>query len=178
MKKKQNSPLTQEDWFQVGLEALANSGREALRAAKLARILGVTTGSFYWHFDCLAEFRSGLLDYWREAVVVGLIRAAKERRTDPLQILAELRKLIIDSGAHQYDAAMRNWGRTDPLVQDTVNSADEIRLAFLMETIRSTGVSKEDARKRAHLIGAAWRGSQEMTDPDYRMQLIDMAASE
>ena len=27
-------------------------------------VMGVTTGSFYWHFSCVAEFRSGLLEYW------------------------------------------------------------------------------------------------------------------
>jgi len=105
----------------VGLEALVKSGPEALKAARLARMLGVTTGSFYWHFAGVAEFRSGLLEYWREGVVVGLIRGAQASAQEPAQVLVELRKRILGCGAHRYDAAMRNWARTDALARDTVS---------------------------------------------------------
>ena len=39
-------------------------------------------------------------------------------------------------------------------------------------------MSDEDARDRANLIGAAWRGSQDLDDPDYRMKLVGMAAAD
>lgn len=138
----------------------------------------MTTGSFYWHFSGVAEFRSGLLEYWREGVVIGLIRAAKASAEEPAHVLAELRKHILASGAHRYDAAMRDWARTDPLVRDAVAGADEVRATFLVETLRSRGMSEEDARDRANLIGAAWRGSQDLGDPEYRMKLFELAAAE
>ena len=154
------------------------SGPEALKAARLARMLGVTTGSFYWHFAGVAEFRSGLLEYWREGVVVGLIRGAQASAQEPAQVLVELRKRILGSEAHRYDAAMRNWARTDALARDAVSRADEVRAIFLVETLRNSGMSEEDARDRATLIGAAWRGSQDLGDPDYRMKLIGLAAGD
>jgi AcrR family transcriptional regulator len=173
-----NARLGREDWLRVGLEALAESGPAALKAARLARTLGVTTGSFYWHFAGVAEFRSGLLEYWKEDVVVGLIRAAQASAEEPAQVLAELRKRILGSGAHRYDAAMRSWARTDPQVRDTVGRADEVRATFLVETLLNAGMSEEDARDRANLIGAVWRGSQDLDDPDYRMKLVGMAAAD
>jgi AcrR family transcriptional regulator len=162
----------------VGLEALVKSGPEALKAARLARMLGVTTGSFYWHFGCVAEFRSGLLEYWKEGVVGGLIRKAQASAQEPRQVLAELQKHILRSGTHRYDSAMRNWARTAPLVRDTVRSADEVRARFLIGALKDSGMSEEEARDRANLIGAAWRGSQDLGEPDYRMKLIRMAASD
>jgi AcrR family transcriptional regulator len=168
--------LTREDWFRTGLEALAKSGPGAVKAVKLARMLGVTTGSFYWHFSSLGEFRAGLLEYWKEDVVVGLIRAAKSSAQEPAQVLVELRKRILESGAHRYDAALRRLAATDPRVRDAVSEADEVRATFLMEMLCKSGMSEDEARDRANLIGAAWRGSVDLEDPDYRMKLIRLAA--
>jgi AcrR family transcriptional regulator len=178
MDPSQTSRLGKEDWFSMGLEALVESGPEALKAARLARMLGVTTGSFYWHFKCVAEFRSGLLEYWKEDVVVGLIRGAQASAEEPTQVLAELQKRILARGAHRYDSAMRSWALTDPAVRDTLRSADDVRARFLVEALQDCGMSQEDARDRANLIGAAWRGSQDVGDPDYRMKLIGIAASD
>ena len=176
MKPNQKPRLCKTDWLLAGLESLANDGPDALKASRLARNLGVTTGSFYWHFASLADFRTELLLYWREEIVVGLIRTAKGRAKEPSQVLPEIRKLILASGAHRYDAAMRSWARTDPQVRDTVGRADEVRATFLVETLRNSGMSEEDARDRATLIGAAWRGSQGPESPDYRMKLVGLAA--
>jgi AcrR family transcriptional regulator len=170
--------LDREDWLRAGLEALAKSGPEELKAAKLARILGVTTGSFYWHFGSVAEFRTGLLEHWKETIVVGLIRAAQASAQEPSEVLPELRKLILRSGTHRYDAGMRTWAKTDPVVRDIVGKADEVRATFLVETLGNTGISEQEAHDRATLIGAAWHGSKELGDPAYRMKLIGMVASD
>jgi MoaA/NifB/PqqE/SkfB family radical SAM enzyme len=73
---------------------------------------------------------------------------------------------------------MRSWGRTDPLVRETVEAADEDRAEFLVETLCKTGMKEEDARDRAQLIGAAWRGSVDSVDPEHRMKLMGLAASD
>jgi AcrR family transcriptional regulator len=178
MEPNQNRTLGKDDWLLAGLEALAEGGPQLLRAAKVARRLGVTTGSFYWHFRSVADFRAELLEYWKEGVVVALIRDARAGAQEPAQILADLRRRILESGAHRYDAAMRTWARADPRVRDTVACADEIRGTFLAEMLRKSGLSEEEARDRASLIGAAWRGSlDDVGDPDYRMKLVGLAAA-
>jgi AcrR family transcriptional regulator len=177
MKQAKQPKLGRESWLRMGLEALADGGLEELRAVRLARKLGVTTGSFYWHFECLDDFRSALLVYWKDEVIVGLISAAREASPDPEQVLRELQRRILESGAHRYDAAMRKWGRTDPRVEDTVRDTDALRATFLVEEFRKSGVEKEQAGDRAQLIGAAWRGSQDVAEPEYRMKLIGLASA-
>jgi AcrR family transcriptional regulator len=173
----QNQALRRDDWLLAGLDALANRGPQSLRAAKLARTLGVTTGSFYWHFDSVDVFRAELLVYWKEEVVERLICAAKAASDDPKQVLAEIRKRILESGAHRYDSAMRRWAESDGCVLETVRRADEVRGAFLTDMLRASGVSAGEASERARLIGAAWRGSiDDSGEPDSRMQLIRLAA--
>jgi AcrR family transcriptional regulator len=178
MKPRAKPRLSKADWFLAGLESLAKHGPDNLKASKMACNLGVTTGSFYWHFGSFADFRTELPLYWRDSIVVGLIRTAKERAREPAGILPELRNLILASGAHRYDTGMRAWGRTDPLVRKAVEAADEVRAKFLVETFCGTGMTEHDARDRAQLIGAAWRGSPDLADPDFRMKLMGIAASE
>jgi AcrR family transcriptional regulator len=177
MEPSRQPKLRRESWLRIGLGALADGGPRELRALRLARKLGVTTGSFYWHFKCRDDFRSALLVYWKDDVIVGLIRAAREASPDPEQVLLELRRLILESGAHRYDAAMRKWARTDPLVEATVRDTDALRATFLVEEFRKTGMSKQEADTRAQLIGAAWRGSRKLAEPEYRMRLIALACN-
>ena len=178
MKRNRSRTLGKEDWFLAGLNALADGGPHRLRAARVARILGVTTGSFYWHFRSVEDFQTGLLEYWKDGVIVGLIRDARSSSKEPAQILADLRRRILESGAHRFDAAMREWARADPRVRQTVACADEIRRTFPVEMLSKSGLTEEEARDRANLIGAAWRGSvEDVDDPEYRMKLAGLAAS-
>jgi AcrR family transcriptional regulator len=177
MKSTKQPKLGRESWLRAALEALADGGPGEIRAVRLARRLGVTTGSFYWHFERLDDFRSALLEYWKDDVIVGLIREAREASPDPDQVLPELRRRILESGAHRYDVAMRKWAQTDRLVEDTVRAADALRATFLVEEFRKNGMNEQEASDRSQLIGAAWRGSQEMAEPQYRMKLIGLASA-
>src|SRR4051812_49828529 len=58
-----------EDWIAAGLKALARGGPEAVRVEPLARELGATKGSFYWHFQDRAALLQALLDDWERMVV-------------------------------------------------------------------------------------------------------------
>src|SRR5689334_18004652 len=42
--------LAAADWVKAGLKALAADGVGALKADLLAKSLGISRGSFYWHF--------------------------------------------------------------------------------------------------------------------------------
>ena len=52
--------LGPEDWVMAGFRALAADGPQAVRAETLARGLGATKGSFYWHFKDLAALHQAM----------------------------------------------------------------------------------------------------------------------
>ncbi|CAN0507682.1 unnamed protein product, partial [Phaeothamnion confervicola] len=58
--------LTARDWVNAGLKALARSGFTALKADTLSKALGVSRGSFYWHFADVGAFHAAVLQRWRE----------------------------------------------------------------------------------------------------------------
>jgi hypothetical protein len=67
--------LEKTDWLDFALGALAARGHGALKAQTLAAGLGVTRGSFYWHFEDLEAFKRDLIDHWAAKTTEELLRA-------------------------------------------------------------------------------------------------------
>ena len=49
-----NPRLSVDDWLQAGYTLIAEDGLQALKIDRLCAGLGVTKGSFYWHFPDMA----------------------------------------------------------------------------------------------------------------------------
>jgi len=56
-RKSPSTRLSIEDWLQAGYIVLAEQGVRALKVERLCRLLGVTRGSFYWHFEDIDGYR-------------------------------------------------------------------------------------------------------------------------
>src|SRR5215207_11672603 len=56
--------LSIDDWIQAGFAVLAEGGPNALRLDRVCERLGVTKGSFYWHFADLPAYRNALISAW------------------------------------------------------------------------------------------------------------------
>ena len=62
--KPPSTRLTVEDWLQAGYTLLAEQGVRALKVESLCRQMGVTRGSFYWHFEDMSSYRAALVESW------------------------------------------------------------------------------------------------------------------
>src|SRR5579859_8215679 len=58
--------LSASDWLDQGIRTLAQDGFTALKAEPLAKAMGVSRGSFYWHFADVEAFHAAILKHWRE----------------------------------------------------------------------------------------------------------------
>ncbi len=162
--------LSPEDWIAAGFRALAQGGVSALRAEALARELGVSKGSFYWHFKDVPAFHAVMLRHWREQATDRIITMVQEGATDPaerLLLLADLATSDLDMpyGGFHTEAAIRAWARGDPQVAAVQQQVDEQRLAFITGCFDAAGLP--GARARARLSLAALVGAQNLppTDP-------------
>ena len=78
---KPRRTLSGEDWLAAALEALRESGVDGVKVLPLARRLGVSRGSFYWHFRDRGELLAAVLDYWDRwstEVVIDALDASKD----------------------------------------------------------------------------------------------------
>src|SRR5215467_10110626 len=65
--------LSAQDWVDLGLKTLAKSGFTALKSEPLAKAMGVSRGSFYWHFADIGAFHAAILNRWREVATEQII---------------------------------------------------------------------------------------------------------
>src|SRR5216683_2836257 len=81
--------LSAKDWLDQGLRALARSGFTALKAEPLAKAMGVSRGSFYWHFVDIGAYHAAILKHWREVAAEQIIAnlEAASGDDDPVQLL-------------------------------------------------------------------------------------------
>lgn len=161
--------LTAEDWIAAAFRALARDGLGAVRAEALARDLGVTKGSFYWHFKDVPTLLQVMLTHWEDQATDRIIAMAEAGAADPggrLQLLADLATSGLDDpyGGFHTEAAIRDWARRDPLAAAVQARVDRRRLAYLAACFDAAGLP--DAMLRARLALAALVGAQHLAPAD------------
>jgi len=148
--------LSAKDWLDQGLKTLAREGFTALKAEPLARAMGVSRGSFYWHFADIGAFHAAILKHWREVaaeqVIAGLEAAARDG--NPLAPL--LRGAF--SSKQTLEKAVRSWAAIDPKARAAVQAIDRRRIDYVEHMLRQAGVEADVARARAQIFYWAFLG--------------------
>lgn len=165
--------LTREDWIDGAIAFLANNNVDAIRLDALADQLGVTKGSFYWHFKSRDELLSAIIQTWRERMVNHIIEWLKTASGSPANQLKKLFRLAISPGLDvpggPLELALRDWARRDPEVNAAVRRVDADRLGILESLYQQLGLKGEQAKAYAlmHITYAAGARSMLFTaDPE------------
>jgi AcrR family transcriptional regulator len=148
--------LTAKDWLDQGLKTLGRQGFTALKAEPLAKAMGVSRGSFYWHFADIGAFHAAILDYWREVAVEGIIRDAEAASPDRNAMPALLRRVYGTKPV--LESAIRTWATVDPAVRIAVRAIDRRRLDYVESLLRAAGLDPGGARARAQILYWAFLG--------------------
>jgi len=140
--------LTADDWIKEGVKALTKSGITALKADPLAKAMGVSRGSFYWHFADLGAFHAAVLKRWREIAAEEIIAGVEADSEEPLKAL--LRRTF---GARlDLERAVRNWAAFDPAAQAAVRAIDRRRLDYIETLLERRGFSATTVQARAQIL--------------------------
>ena len=79
---KSTARNSREDWLEMALELLSREGEATIRVRSLSQALGVSTGSFYWHFRDRADFLESIFRFWHAKFSQGIIRSTLEMDGD------------------------------------------------------------------------------------------------
>ena len=142
--------LSARDWLDQGLKALAARGFTALKAEPLAKALGVSRGSFYWHFADVEAFHAAILKHWREVAAERII-ADLEAASDSENPVALLLRQAFGGGL-ALEKAVRTWAAHEPAAQKAVQAIDRRRLNYVENLLRTSGLSPGIARARAQIL--------------------------
>ncbi|WP_101924906.1 MULTISPECIES: TetR/AcrR family transcriptional regulator [Luteimonas] len=149
--------LSAEDWAQAALDLIAESGVQAVAVEPLARRLGVTKGSFYWHFPSRDALLQAALERW-ESVEQEALFGALEKMPDPRERLRALFQVV----AHEYKShviySALLKAQDHATVQPVIERVSKRRLDYLTASFRQAGLGREAAQHRARLTYTAYVG--------------------
>jgi AcrR family transcriptional regulator len=143
---------TAADWLRAAAKRLAAGGSEAVAIEPLARDMGVTKGSFYWHFRDRPALLEALLADWESRATAPLLDRLKRLGAAPAERLAALMATVAAEGAGSLDPAIRAWAQRDARAAAAVGRVDGARLAHIAGEFRALGFAAAAAWTRARLF--------------------------
>lgn len=156
--------LSVDDWIQAGFALLADGGPNALRVDRLCEQLGVTKGSFYWHFADIAAYRTVLVEAW------GSLRDQERQRfenmpgVEPRQRLMLMMESLGRPQQFALEQVMRVWALTDETVEANVRKSDRRVRRAVYQAFVDYGFEPEDAGLRAAAFFATGMGLIHVSD--------------
>ena len=166
--------LSSADWEAGALDLLTEQGVAAVAVEPLARRLGVTKGSFYWHFPSREALLKAALERWErldETTVFAPLEEIADAR-------ARLRELFVSTSremrSHRlYSELLKALDH--PVVQPVMARVSQRRIHFLMQAYRALNFSRRDAMDRARLVYSAYVGYLQLM---LQLRLARMSAEE
>jgi AcrR family transcriptional regulator len=166
--------LSARDWLDGGLKALARNGFTALKADPLAKAMGVSRGSFYWHFADVGAFHTALLKHWHEVAAEQII-ADVEAASPGKQALELLLRRVFGERL-KLEGAVRTWASIDPAARAAVHAIDRRRLDYIEYLMGQTGLPADLASARAQILYWAFLGfalSEQPASKERRQMILD-----
>lgn len=152
--RHKDSPLNEQDWIEAAIRILVNENVRGIKIEALCKELGVTKGSFYWHFGTRSDLLGAMLGHWRKRMTLNVIRSISKSGIDPrerLKSLLALPRRKNSPGFAQVETSIRDWARRVEMPRKAVQEVDEIRYDYFAKLFRDMGFPADEARKRAYL---------------------------
>ncbi|NIA00447.1 TetR family transcriptional regulator [Massilia sp. CCM 8734] len=159
-----------QSWLGAGLQALADDGPEGLRIMTIAQKMGVTKGSFYWHFKNLEDYQSALMEEWEQVHTQQVMDIVDQEDVD---VGSKLGKLFTGGPPHLFTLgrAIRAWSMTNEQVRQVQERVDRKRVDYVAHLLTDIGWPADQAPVIARwnycaFIGHAAIGAPEMSEAE------------
>jgi AcrR family transcriptional regulator len=183
-RKAAGGRLSTDDWTARALQLLVDEGVGAVKVARLCRELGVTKGSFYWHFDDLEALKKAVADRWCADTNAALSEMSSLGDLPPLERIRIMATQLVDDRSWSVERALRDWARSDTQVAATIAQSEQHVFALVQQALEQLGHDPRSARMRAGLLTYAGigfaHGQQSLPKPtiDDIEDLVDFLASD
>ncbi|PCH66452.1 MAG: transcriptional regulator [Rhodobacteraceae bacterium] len=159
--------LSKQDWLKAGFRALTKHGPSGLKAEPLARSLGTTKGSFYWHFKDIGQFREAMMAHWEQRAYTDVVSHLEAEPSVPkrLRLLGQIAANAAwpDYGDGPIEPAIRAWSRSEAMAAQAVLRVDARRLHYLGGLLAEIGLTNPDF---ARIIYAGLIGLEDLSSRD------------
>jgi AcrR family transcriptional regulator len=153
----EKTTLTAADWEQAALDLIAEKGLSGLGVEPLARRLGITKGSFYWHFPTRDHLLEQALGRWERQDSESLARSLDSEQPAADRLAEFVLRTSRQNRSHQIHAALCA-ASDDPRIRPLLERVTQRRLDYLAKAFRELGLDPESARHRARLTYTSYVG--------------------
>ncbi|MGE3066498.1 MAG: TetR/AcrR family transcriptional regulator [Hyphomicrobiaceae bacterium] len=158
--------LAAKDWVDGASELLIDENIRGVRIAALCHRLGVTKGSFYWHFGSRQDLLDAILDAWRKKntlnVMSRIVSMAAPLRS--LRGLLALPRRAASARGARVEMSVRDWARRDDATFRSLREIDHTRLRSFEQLFLRLGFAGRDAKARAYVAYAVMMGDSVLKD--------------
>ena len=157
LKKSERATLTAEDWEKEALELIAEQGVQSLAVEPLARRMGITKGSFYWHFASREALLEQALQRWEAHDSRNLNKALGEIDHPRDRLESFFRRVGKEKLTHEvYSELCAAAGH--PQVEPVLERVAQRRMAHLRAAFEELGMNARIARNQARLTYSVYLG--------------------
>nr|WP_321832466.1 TetR/AcrR family transcriptional regulator [Thalassovita sp.] len=116
-------------WLEAAYDMLTESGVDAVKIMPLAKRLGVSRTSFYWHFKDRDELLEAMIHRWEQKNTGNLVARTEAYAESIAEALFNLFDCWLDGDLFdaRLDLAIRNWARNDAALQVRLDAEDAKR---------------------------------------------------
>lgn len=147
-----NRRVTVDTWTQAAQAALRRGGPAAIRVEAIARTLGVSKGSFYWHFADRKALVEAVIAEWEAQSTAAIIAESERGATadDKLRRLLATVSTTFDRAQPPGELLLYLQAEQEG-VTASVQRVVGRRLDYVTELLVDLGADRREARRRAAL---------------------------
>ena len=175
--RRTSEPLSVEAWCRAAAQLIIREGVQALAVEPMTRVLGVTKGSFYWHFENRDALVHETLKRWETDQTRDLF-ARFESIRDPLTRIRILMFAAFEDVETGLFFAALAASSEDPRVRPYLERVSAQRLDFVTESFKALGLGAEESRRRALFAYSTYVGYFHLLRamPDQVRSVSDLSA--
>ncbi len=155
--KNERATLSAADWEQAAVELIAEKGVQAVAIEPLARRMGITKGSFYWHFPNRESLLEQALHRWEEHDARNLSTSLGEIDQPRDRLISFFRRVGKEKLTHEvYSSLCAAAGH--PQVEPVLERVANRRMAHLSAAFREMGMPEAQANSQGRLTYSVYLG--------------------
>ena len=158
------------------MRILDAEGVGSLTLENLTQRLGVTQGSFYWHFKSHPQFLRELMAKWAQDDTYTVGDALEDFDLPPQETLREVLRLIIQPGRATRDMNFRHLAAVHPFLHDQLREVDTYRYKLIEGLLKPLGFRGGKLRMRTHafvVMHSMEDGLSEPMSKEERLALLE-----
>ncbi|MFL1599501.1 TetR/AcrR family transcriptional regulator [Gordonia amicalis] len=145
---RRSARLSATDWVDAAFSLVTSEagGVHGVTIARLCTTLGVTKGSFYWHFRDLDALWEAMAARWQEMNRRRVADLDELSEVPPEGRLIALSTMLVSRDHLTVERAIRNWARSNDTVAETVRNIDTEIFEAVEAILREFEMSTVQAR--------------------------------